>query len=191
MNFDTRYLIRWGIPGWILIITVGLYFFLFEGEKDLNSLLTENAANLLAASAVVIVIGIPVGYILNQIHHVWVWVLRVNHYRYFKMEMQLLQIFLNGEEGKRIEDRYRYLLARIHELGGILVSLLVAVITVIIHSIWSFFVYSQTNWSITIWFILINLFVGLFILLSRNYYQKNLDAFTKFYVGLDKKSVTK
>lgn len=34
MNFDTRYLIRWGIPGWIFIIFSSVYFLLrdFQGK---------------------------------------------------------------------------------------------------------------------------------------------------------------
>lgn len=189
MNIDTRYLIRWGIPGWILIITLGLYFLLLEEGEDLISLFTENATNLLAAAALVVVGGIPVGYILNQIHHVWVWVLKVNHYKYFKMEMELFQIFLKGEEGKRIEDRYRYLLARIHELGGILVALIIAFFIILFHFSIIYFLYGSIN-IVSLTFMVVIAVVGIFILISKNYYQKNMEAFISFF-GIDYKTLKK
>ncbi len=32
MSFETKYLIRWGIPGWMLIFWIGAYFVLTETD---------------------------------------------------------------------------------------------------------------------------------------------------------------
>lgn len=179
MNFDTRYLIRWGIPGWIFIITLGVYFLLERGEKNIYELLSENATDLLAVSAFVLVIGIPIGYILNQLHHVWIWVLKVDHKKYFDLEIEIFRLFLNSERGERIEERYKYLLTRIHELGGIKFALVGALIIMILNFICSL-LHKDFN-LLSLIYIGVNIFVCYFIKLSRDYFQKNLEAFINAY----------
>lgn len=186
MNIDTRYLIRWGVPGWIFILTVGFYYLLFVDSKNnrLSDLITDNATNLLSAAAFVLIIGIPIGYILNQIHHVWIWVWKVNHEEYFDYEMKLFQIFICHKNGEQIRERYKYLLTRVHELGGIVVALVISFLFILPHAIRNF------SFCVLV-FIVAMIVVWLFIKGSRDYYSKNLDSFTMYYVGMGSESIKK
>lgn len=106
------------------------------------------------------------------------------------MELELDKIFFTSKNGQKIEDRYRYLLTRIHELGSIVISLLVAMIVMVI-DISSMIKYlTFFPWFFVSNFI-INLVVYICILWSRNYYRKNLDALTMALVNKDYRSVRK
>lgn len=184
MHFETRYLVRWGVPGWIFIISIGIYYIISEYEVGKINELIDKAPGLLATAALLIIIGIPVGYLLNQIHHVWIWVVRVNWNKYFSMEMELSKIFHKADNGKELTDRYRYLLTRVHELGSIVVAFIITNIIIIIRTI------NESGFDkvdITCFFIY--LFLLIVIALSRNYYERNLDAFTYELIGKNYYSV--
>ncbi|WP_186806738.1 BA5345 family protein [Priestia megaterium] len=77
MKFETKYLIRWGIPGWLLIFWL-FYEVLFL--KKINPLETslvnwKTGLTLLVSLAV---IGVFVGYILHQVYFGIAWVLNRN-----------------------------------------------------------------------------------------------------------------
>ncbi|OIK09392.1 hypothetical protein [Bacillus sp. MUM 13] len=50
MNFDTKHLVRWGIPEWLMDMVLLPY--------------VSNASDLLAIGAVLTVLGVPLGYLL-------------------------------------------------------------------------------------------------------------------------------
>lgn len=71
MTFDTKYLIRWGIPGWtsilVYLVTISWVYreSIFNNELDL--------AQYLGALISLGFIGIVIGYIMHQIYFSWNW----------------------------------------------------------------------------------------------------------------------
>jgi O-antigen/teichoic acid export membrane protein len=190
MNFDTKYLVRWGIPGWILIMILGPFIFFHYQEDVLEIVKTINP---LALGAFLTILGVPLGYLLNQIHHSLFWVFRLfkfstkikrqdGWYDYFNKEIQVDNLFYNANTSEEIEiskmkrERYRYLLSRKHELGGLMVSLFIA--TLVIIGIIIFKGYVRESWSLWSWIYFIVTFIlfGL-ISLSRWYSSKNIDKY--------------
>jgi hypothetical protein len=192
MNFETKYLIRWGIPGWVLIMILGP--FLFFNFKEISDV--TKTTNFVALVAFLTVIGVPLGYLLNQIHHSLTWVLaRVNPIRwginklpkkrgipyesweeYFTKELILDKYFFKDDIGMKLKERYQYLLSRKHELGGLTISLGVSWIVILIINIIKINMFWQ--W---LYFVLIFLLFFL-ILFSRNYSSRNIDAYFKEYL---------
>ncbi|MYL57210.1 hypothetical protein GLW20_06795 [Virgibacillus halodenitrificans] len=186
MNFETRYLIRWGVPGWVFIITIGIYLGLIEygGKEEMLSNIISNAPNLLATAAFLIIIGIPVGYILNQVHHVWIWVIRVDWDTYFQMEQEITKIMSISERSVELQNRYRYLLNRVHELGGLFVAL-----TPTLFILFFYHLLNRSWNTLTIMYFVLLFIISTVIFLSRNYYRRNLDAFTKDVAGKEYNSI--
>jgi len=141
----------------------------------------------IATTVVLTVLGIPVGYILNQMHHVWIWVARVDWDKYFESDWKITKAFLNQKDdktGEQLRNRYRYLLTRTHELGGIYFALFIVLIIGMINMV----TYKAYNKYFVI-YLAVLVVITIFIYLSRNYYRGNLDAFTKKLVGEDYKTV--
>ncbi|KMY32387.1 hypothetical protein ACZ11_09670 [Lysinibacillus xylanilyticus] len=106
MNFDTKYLIRWGIPGWIFLMTVLPYLFFVFNDDVLKSL---GKVNDLALGAAITLIGIPLGYFFNQLHHFTFWVTNKKNWgSYFEKEV-ILDMYLSKTENEGYKERYRYL----------------------------------------------------------------------------------
>ncbi|OCA84497.1 hypothetical protein A8F94_17540 [Bacillus sp. FJAT-27225] len=177
MNFETKYLIRWGIPGWIMImaLTPYLYFTFIDLIKDDVSKPSE----LLAAGAVVTVLGVPLGYLLNQLHHSLTWVIpRIGKWdKYFSEEIKIDEYLMSIDKGNERKERYRYLLSRKHELGGITMSL---GLSALIIGLTNFQINSKVDWHWIYFFIVLGLFV--FILISRFYSGANIMKYHKYYL---------
>lgn len=190
LNIDGTYLIRWGIPGWILFIFI---FWLILIVNDFNIFKYLNTSvEFLTLTIVMIALGIPIGYLLNQVHHVIIWVKKVDWDLYFHYELKLNQVFRDCKEnGKQMESRYRYLLSRIHELGGILIAFylinLIYVVTII-----SLLCKQKSNKAIIIIISLLVVLVLTYVVrISRNYFQRNLDALTMEFAGYDYDTIRK
>jgi hypothetical protein len=147
MKFETKYLIRWGIPGWVFIFWL---FYAYIFLKDINVLdvksieLTKGLALLISLAA----LGVPIGYIFHQIYFGFLWVTnKKRNYDeianmigsnfpkqpgwgndtnedYYQLEYVWHMVLLkqNEETRKYIEDRYRHLLTTVHGLGSLFVS---------------------------------------------------------------------
>lgn len=139
VNFDTKYLIRWGIPGWIFILTVALYFFFFADEKAIADFASKNVFFVGVTFAL---IGIPLGYIFNQLHMYIDWVERRNWRDYFKYEILIDEYLVRKIS---YPDRYRYLLAKKHEVGSVLVAFSLSTLLIFIFN-FSFEQYSNLKW---------------------------------------------
>jgi hypothetical protein len=178
MNFDTKHLVRWGIPGWIMIMVI-VPFFYFNFDEIRKLFLT---INLLAVGAFLTVTGVPLGYLLNQIHHSLFWVIpklfTKGWKKYFIQEIRLDEIFIeSGTKGEKMQQRYSYLLSRKHELGGVSVSLGLCFITLLIYNLLN---RDNENWC---WIYLIVVFIlFVIILISRNYSSRNIDQYFKYYL---------
>lgn len=186
MNFDTKYLIRWGIPGWILIMILGPFIY-FQFPIEINKIIKES--NTLALGAFLTVIGVPLGYLLNQIHHSLFWVIKrfrfsrkilkqEKWYEYFRQEIQVDNMFFFDEKGLRKKERYQYLLSRKHELGGVTVSLGIVCIVQLIVNIQTS---TMHGWSLCYFILSIILF--LIIAISRWYSSKNIDKYFEHYLN--------
>jgi O-antigen/teichoic acid export membrane protein len=180
LNFETKYLIRWGIPGWLMMMVLMPFFITIHFDFLVKHIVTST--NLLALGAALTILGVPLGYLLNQIHHSLFWVLpRLGKERwdeYFTEELELDEK-LKGEE--EYKYRYTYLLSRKHELGGITVSLGISTIVLMTTMIWG---EHYDRWS---WVYISIVFVNfLIILLSRQYSSQNLNKYYDYYLNIKK-----
>ena len=135
MNFDTKYLIRWGIPGWLFLMALGPYVIWEYGEYLTDTISNKN---LLVLGTFVTLGGVPLGYFFNQIHHLFGWVLprmfKNGWEDYFKDEIKVDNL-LAKEKNEHYRERYRYLLAKKHEVGSVLSSFVGAFIIVLLDTI--------------------------------------------------------
>jgi hypothetical protein len=187
MNFDTKHLVRWGIPGWIMVMVLVPYFyFSFEELQKISS-----SVNFVVVGALLTVTGVPLGYLLNQIHHSLFWVLprrmflsRIEYFmkkgswnQYFIDEINMDDLFFFNDIGNKKKERYQYLLSRKHELGGVTVSLGISALIILfvnfiirIHVVWSW-----------IYFVVVFL-LCLIIWNSRNYTSSNIQTYYEHYL---------
>lgn len=171
MNFDTKYLIRWGIPGWLFLIAIGPY--ILWGYSDLLTDTISNK-NLIVLGTFVTLAGVPLGYFFNQIHHLIGWVLirkpKGGWNKYFEEEIEVDNL-LAKENNEHYRERYRYLLTKKHEVGGVLWSFIFAFMIVFLDSLAPYL----SSFEITYLIIL-----GLLILawsFLRGYASANIDKY--------------
>ncbi|MEH7392584.1 hypothetical protein [Bacillus sp. JJ1474] len=187
MNFDTKHLVRWGIPGWILIMILGPYIF-FNFQNEINDII--KTIDPLALGAFLTIIGVPLGYLLNQIHHSFFWVVPKFRFSrrilnqevwndYFSKEISLDKLFFKDEIGKMKKERYQYLLSRKHELGAVTVSIGIALIVIFLVN--KMLNVNFGNWSWWYFWGVFVLFVIIFI--SRWYSSKNIDKYFEQYLS--------
>lgn len=200
MNFETKYLIRWGIPGWVLIFWL-FYQILFW--KDINPLdssfvdVSKGLTLLISLAA----IGVPIGYILHQIYFGLVWIINKNrnfnviankvgdkfpkhsewgeskNEDYYQLEFVWHSMLLSQDEEARkyLEERYRYLLNTVHGLGALFMSSLASLIgTMVI--IFSNFLDAQFGAFFWIGFVF-QMAIFLSSLVNYVYFSNNLRAF--------------
>jgi cell division protein FtsW (lipid II flippase) len=178
MNFETKYLIRWGIPGWIMVMILFPYFVVTYFE--FLSKHVSTSSDLLAVGAILTVLGVPLGYLLNQIHHSLFWVIPKLFLwnQYFKEELEIDKYISNHKFGVEKKERYRYLLSRKHELGGVLMSLLFSVVIIGLMNTWGDNGY---KWS-WIYFTVICV-LAVFILFSRQYSSQNIQKYHDHFLN--------
>lgn len=78
MNFDTKYLIRWGLPGWYALLWLAYLLVRVNKEKVFKIINEEGSLNFAFIAAVVAIItlaGIVLGYVFHQIFFYWFWIL--------------------------------------------------------------------------------------------------------------------
>ncbi|MDO8224523.1 hypothetical protein [Bacillus cabrialesii] len=198
MKFETKYLIRWGIPGWILIFWL-LYEFLFlKGINPLDSKMVDIKTGLTLLLSLT-AIGVPIGYLLHQLYFGIAWVFnnnrnfeeiatkigdqfpkhdewgQNNNEDYYQLEYVWHSMLLNQNEETRkyLEERYRYLLSTVHGLGSLFVSLIVsllgtAIIAITHGSAMNFFYWAG---------VIIQIAIFLSAIANYKYYSDNLRAF--------------
>ena len=137
MKFETKYLIRWGIPGWVFLL--GLTTLYGVHNKNFIAIFTTDPIKLLSFVVAVASIGVPVGYIFHQLYFGLFWSLSnkkkgvksiTKHIEGYKQKFSdvdseyyyldyLWQSELSLlEQNKRdyIAERYRHLLSTTHSL---------------------------------------------------------------------------
>lgn len=183
MNFDTKYLIRWGIPGWTMIMVLFPYLIITYYDK-LEMKENFNSTDFLAVGVVFTVLGVPLGHLLNQIHHSITWVIpkirKDKWLEYFKEEIEADNIFA---EDVYKRERYRYLLSKKHEIGGILVSFIISGVVILLMNI------GQNNQGWAWFYLIIVLLLTIIMFISRLYSSENINYYFNNYLlgNLEKK----
>lgn len=182
MNFETKYLIRWGIPGWIMIMNLLPYFIVIY-LKPLTALLTTTTPSyIITLGAVLTGLGVPLGYLLNQIHHSLTWVLpkliKKEWDSYFDEEIKVDNYIDNHPHAPEKKDRYRYLLSRKHELGGFTVSLGISTGVIGLTNILGHYHHAWC-W----WYFVIETVLFVIIYMSRQYSSRNIEKYHTHYLN--------
>lgn len=201
MKFETKHLIRWGIPGWIFIFWLFYEFLFLKSINPLDSKLVDISKGftlLISLTA----LGVPIGYLLHQMYFGSIWVgnkKRHKHLKktvrkidnfprhrqwgnnkdedYFQFEYVWHAVLLNLDAEKRtyIEARYRHLLGTIHGLGALSVS---SAISFLISGITGFALYNDDS---MLSFYIVGLAFQFLIFISAifnyGYFSSNLTAF--------------
>lgn len=205
LNFETRYLIRWGIPGWVFLVFSYIALLIYERESAFIKDFT--VTQLLGILISLGFVGVVIGYLMHQIYFSIKWIysrqsskilkqitdlvtdkskLGINchefdhHKAYFMMEFQWQkQLVLTGKDNREyIADRYRYLLTTVHGLGALRVSLVASTLVIAVFLILHVHEKSliSNNWfAFGILILLFCLNVSVFKLF--NYYSENLIFF--------------
>ncbi|MBA5714891.1 hypothetical protein DT035_08605 [Bacillus subtilis] len=201
MKFETKYLIRWGIPGWILIFWT-FYQILFVKvinpfDSDLVDI-SKGFTLLISLTA----LGVPLGYLLHQIYFgiVWVWNKKRKladdfsnelgdkfpkqdgwgsdkNQDYYQIEYVWHAMLINQDTETRayLEGRYRHLLSTIHSMGSLFASSLISL------GVSGLIAFSLHNNDAMYLYYVVGLVFQLAIFLSAManyvYYSNNLKAF--------------
>ncbi|MFD4419821.1 hypothetical protein ACFWOP_19225, partial [Bacillus safensis] len=133
MSFETKYLIRWGIPGWMLIFWIGTYFAITEYAYISAHINLNEFGKLIGVFISLSIFGVVVGYIIHHLYFVANWIFNKNRIfdnavkqvkdfpepanwkdnnmnDYFYFEVLWHENLLKLKEDKRnyIVERYRY-----------------------------------------------------------------------------------
>lgn len=204
MNIDTKYIIRWGIPGWVFILFgYTSYISVDTGNK---SIFTSNftVPQLLGILVSLGFVGVVLGYLMHQVYFSVNWIFtnqsskiiskvldlidnkevfkiesheQGQHKAYYKMEYQWQKQLVLLEEDKRkyIAERYSYLLSTIHGLGALLVSIICSLVAVLVIS------YNHTLSALMILYLVILLYLGFSVYKGFKYYSENLTHFQGYF----------
>lgn len=207
MNFETKYLVRWGIPGWMFIFWFFLYL-IFAKYSFITNLLKLNQLDKIIGMFVSLsVAGVVIGYIIHHLYFLINWVLsktrsfditvkmiegfekpdtwgKNSKVDYFYLEStwhrQLLKI---DDESKRgyIEERYRHFLSTIHGLGTTLVSHILALSLTLSLGLERFGLV-EIPWILII-FNIVQLLIAIVALINFAYYSANLSYFQGYFLN--------
>ncbi|MCM3724611.1 hypothetical protein M3226_02700 [Neobacillus cucumis] len=150
MKFETKYLIRWGIPGWVFLLTVGI-FLIVSKDIDAFKLINKDPVKSLSAIITLASIGVPVGYLFHQLYFGYSWVASKRkgiykitgnitgyirkfpnddekEYLYLEYLWQSELSLMNQNKRDYLAERYRHLLSTTHSLGVLFFSVLTSFI---------------------------------------------------------------
>lgn len=205
MNFETKYLIRWGIPGWVFILFTYVTYLSYGKRFFLGNEFT--VTQLLGIMVSLGFVGIVLGYLMHQIYFSVNWIFskqsskimqkmlniienkekikgideyRFEHHKaYFMFEYhwqkELLQ--LDSEQRDYITERYRYMLTTIHGLGALLVSIVLSIFSVSV----LIFLYGHNAFSSVM--IIFLIYLGFSVWKGFGYYSENLIYFQANFIN--------
>lgn len=173
MNFESRYLIRWGIPGWIYLAILIAYFSVMDYEAFKSFIFSKDVPIIVASITIFVGFGIIIGNLIHQFSLNFGFVIWINRNKYFKNEYEMDLKIIKSQYGKEIQRIYSYRLGNIHALRALCFSLFLSWITLIILSL-------TITFSIKICILILFVFVlNLIVLNNWVYFQNNLDYFIK------------
>lgn len=173
MNFETKYILRYGIPGWMYILGIVSYLFFTNTQYIEVLLLKGESISILGFGAILAGIGVPIGYIFHLMSMFFSWIIIKDWNSFFEDEIELDKKIINMKNGDKIRERYRYLLSQVQGLKALLISLIVIILTVVLLMI--FYKFECKGIVIIVIVILLTIIVNK----NRKYFQSNLDHFLK------------
>lgn len=135
LNFESKYLVRWGLPGWVFMIFITLLYLINE-PGYIPQILKYKGFSLVGFTALAAALGIILGHIIHQIS-LFLWFV-IPEYRkrkwlvYFDREFKIDKRIVEEELGKGIKNIYSYRLGQLHGRRGLLTSLMLSFMTIII-----------------------------------------------------------
>lgn len=168
MNFETRHILRWGIPGWYFIANV---FFLVGSYKGYG--IYQNTEALLS-SILIILLGVPLGFVIYQPYHA------VSHVFSKDFTLEWNTMLYNEEcNDKRefLSRRYAYMLTVLHGYGSLISSIILSLLLIFI-----FLFANNLELNIFLIQILINIFLLIVSLINYFYTQKNFNNFVSRFI---------
>ncbi|PAF22764.1 hypothetical protein CHH49_04040 [Terribacillus saccharophilus] len=197
MNFDSKYLIRWGLPGWVCILYFIYYLFMID-KLNLSDM-SKNASSLIGSFIVVFPLGVIVGYLVYQMYFILLWITSTNELRniktlnvikesnltrlpekrdevYYHTEYMWHKYLVMQEEYKMnyISDRYRHLLTKKHEAGSLLTALVFSMPisgALVTRCIWG-----ELS-TFDMYMPVLNVVLILYMIRTYLYYHRNVDYF--------------
>jgi hypothetical protein len=207
MNFDTKYLIRWGIPGWVFILFVGtpIIYYEFDEFTKLKLKLTDTLGLLVSLGF----FGVTIGYLMHQIYFSFNWTWFSNrrriideaikliekkeeiidthwmenyHRDYYKFEYLWHKQLLKLDQDRRnyITDRYRHLLSTVHSLGALRVSLTISFIYDLILITYKWIIVGSKSLILVIYLVMIACLIYC-TCKGFKYYSSNLNYFQGYF----------
>lgn len=135
LNFESKYLVRWGLPGWVFMIFMTLLFVINEPSYIIQ-VLKYKGFSLVGFTALAAALGIILGHIIHQVS-LFFWFV-IPEYRkrkwliYFDKEFKIDKRIIEEELGEGIKNIYSYRLGQLHARRGLLTSLMLSFITITI-----------------------------------------------------------
>lgn len=172
MNIETKNIIKWGIPGWIFLLSSVLYLF-FEDTNSFVFPKSKDNITLLGIGGIVAGAGVPIGYIIHQISMFFGVIIKTDRMKDFKNEYELDNIFIHNKYGDKKRMTYIQLLTRVHELRALKYSHLLSIFFIICLET---FVYKSID---TYFYVAagINLALLLIVHCNQMYFEGNLKYF--------------
>lgn len=178
MKVESKYIIRWGIPGWVYLAFYTIFHFI--DTMPLVNVSSSKGITLLSTVILLAALGIPVGYLIHQVSMFFGFVIKNKWKDFFEEEIRLDEQIINtAEKGEKIRTRYRHLLARVHELRDLKYALILSGLTMFINININLYHCSYKQWII---FILVIL-VGIVTHINQRYFVDNLNFFKNRVIG--------
>ncbi|MBT2727530.1 hypothetical protein J7E63_11355 [Bacillus sp. ISL-75] len=173
MNLDSKNLIRWGIPGWMLLAILLSYFTISDYEAVKTFIFSKDVSIIVSSITLFIGTGIIIG---NLIHHISLsfgFIIWINKNKYFKNEYEMDLKIIKNQFGKEIQRIYSYRLGNVHALRVLSTSLFLSLLILVILSL-------TITFSIKIGILLL-IVLGLNCIVFYNwvYFQNNFNYFIK------------
>jgi hypothetical protein len=208
MNIETKYFLRWGIPGWVFILLVSIMgYLIFHTNIKMDEVNLIDFLGLLVSAGFV---GVPVGYLFHQIYFSYNWLgngrifdkavelvedkekIKGNcwgqngHLDYFRLEhvWQKELVKLQSDEKRTyLTERYRHLLTTIHGLGALWVALALSLGINVLFSIYHF----NNIGKMSLFFLGVLALFNLYLLIAVQkgfvYYSDNLNYFQGHFLN--------
>ncbi|MFE4490631.1 hypothetical protein [Bacillus altitudinis] len=177
MNFESKYLVRWGVPGWVLMLFLAAFYAINFQEKFLHIILSDKFS-IVGFTAFEAVLGIIIGHLIHQVSicfgFVAVELIKKGGWNnYFLRELKVDKQIIELEKmGPTIKDIYSYRLGQLHARRGLLTSLFISIFLLIL----LIFCCGYYNKETMILFY-INAFLLLVMIMNYLYFNKNLKFF--------------
>lgn len=164
MNFETRHILRWGIPGWFFLINVIIGTLSVFGY---NMLMKDN---FIIHSIIITLAGVPLGYIIHQPYFLIANMFAKDN----TVEWNLHLLSRDKDERDFLNFRYGYLLTIVHGYGSLISSIIISIVTVL--SI----VYINSTINTTIWWlIIVDSVLLICLIINFLHSQRNFTRFVK------------